>query len=159
MKVNLRLRAAVLFGTFSAALLISGYYLYPVLMSLGFFLICLYVVLFFCHHIFNRGWIRNLLFMIIFCTGVYSYIKLSDACSQTAVVSVEKQVETASSENFELYEKAYKDFDADNVETGIWNVMPLIESMDHTDYMGVFCNPVKLRRFYVDMCKNAQYGE
>jgi len=37
--------------------------------------------------------------MIIFCTGVYSYIKLSDACSQTAVVSVEKQVETASENN------------------------------------------------------------
>ena len=55
--------------------------------------------------------------------------------------------------------EAYKDYDVDNVETGIWNVMPLIESMDHTDYMGVFCNPVKLRRFYVDMCKNAQYGE
>ena len=55
--------------------------------------------------------------------------------------------------------EAYKDFDADNVETGIWNVMPLIESMDHTDYMGVFCNPVKLRRFYVDMCENARYGE
>ncbi|MBP3327724.1 MAG: hypothetical protein J6L91_02315 [Clostridia bacterium] len=49
----------------------------------------------------------------------------------------------------------YKDFDAENVETGIWNVMPLVESMDHTDYMGVFCNPFKIRRFYIDVCENA----
>ncbi len=52
----------------------------------------------------------------------------------------------------------YVDFDAENVDTGVWNVMPLIKSMDHTDYMGVFHNPVKLRKFYIGVCENARYA-
>lgn len=47
----------------------------------------------------------------------------------------------------------YKDFDENNIEKGIWNVMPMIESMDHTDYMGVYSDPVKTRRFYKEMCE------
>ncbi len=47
----------------------------------------------------------------------------------------------------------YKDFDANNIEEGIWNVMPVIESMDHTDYMGVFYSPVQLRKFYKGVCE------
>lgn len=49
----------------------------------------------------------------------------------------------------------YKDFDENNIEKGIWNVMPVIESMDHTDYMGVFTNPIEIRRFYSDVCSLA----
>lgn len=46
----------------------------------------------------------------------------------------------------------YKDYDSDNIEKGIWNVMPVIESMDHTDYMGVFTDPISLRKFYKEVC-------
>lgn len=46
----------------------------------------------------------------------------------------------------------YKDFDENNIEKGIWNVMPVIESMDHTDYMGVFADPILTRKFYKEMC-------
>ncbi len=49
--------------------------------------------------------------------------------------------------------EAYKDFDADNIEKGIWNVMPVINSMDHTDYMGVFYDPIKIRKFYKEVCE------
>lgn len=49
----------------------------------------------------------------------------------------------------------YKDFDENNIETGIWNVMPTLESMDHTDYMGVFTNPIEIRRFYKEACELA----
>lgn len=52
----------------------------------------------------------------------------------------------------------YVDYNPSQVETGVWNVMPLIESMDHTDYMGVFYNPIKLRRFYLEVCENANFG-
>ena len=31
--------------------------------------------------------------------------------------------------------------------------MPVIESMDHTDYMGVFYNPIELRKFYLGICE------
>ena len=46
----------------------------------------------------------------------------------------------------------FKEYDGNNIEKGIWNVMPVIESMDHTDFMGVFSNPVKIRKFYLDVC-------
>lgn len=46
-------------------------------------------------------------------------------------------------------------YDPENVKTGIWNVMPMENSMDHTDYMGVFCNPVEIRKFYLGVCDNA----
>lgn len=49
----------------------------------------------------------------------------------------------------------HKDYDAENVESGIWNVMPVIESMDHTDFMGMFYSPSKLKAFYSDMCELA----
>ncbi|MDY6016496.1 MAG: hypothetical protein SPI97_02660 [Oscillospiraceae bacterium] len=47
----------------------------------------------------------------------------------------------------------HKDFDEKNIEKGVWNVMPVIESMDHTDYMGVFYNPIELRKFYSGVCE------
>ncbi len=47
----------------------------------------------------------------------------------------------------------YKDFDKNNIEKGIWNVMPVIESMDHTDYMGVFSDPIATRKFYKEVCE------
>ncbi len=46
----------------------------------------------------------------------------------------------------------YKDYDENNIEKGIWNVMPVIESMDHTDYMGVFSDPIYTRKFYKEIC-------
>ena len=46
----------------------------------------------------------------------------------------------------------FKNYDGNNIEKGIWNVMPVIESMDHTDYMGVFTNPVEIRKFYKEVC-------
>lgn len=52
-------------------------------------------------------------------------------------------------------DEEYKEFDADNIEKGIWNVMPVIHRMDHTDYMGMFTDPVKVRKFYLYLCENA----
>lgn len=49
----------------------------------------------------------------------------------------------------------YKDYDETDIEKGIWNVMPVMESFDHTDYMGVFTDPVKIRRFYTEVCELA----
>lgn len=49
----------------------------------------------------------------------------------------------------------YTDYDSDNVQTGIWNVMPINNSMDHTDFMGVFCDPIKIRKFYLGVCDTA----
>lgn len=51
----------------------------------------------------------------------------------------------------------YKEYDENNIEKGVWNVMPVIESMDHTDYMGVFYDPIKLRKFYKDICEQVNY--
>lgn len=45
----------------------------------------------------------------------------------------------------------HKDFDPDSIETGKWNVMPLIKNMDHTDYMGFVTNPVKTYSYYEDV--------
>jgi hypothetical protein len=45
------------------------------------------------------------------------------------------------------------DYNTDNIETGIWNVMPVMESTDHTDFMGMFYSPVKIRKFYSSMCE------
>lgn len=46
----------------------------------------------------------------------------------------------------------HKDFDGKNIEKGIWNVMPVMESTDHTDFMGMFYSPFKIRKFYSEMC-------
>ncbi len=46
----------------------------------------------------------------------------------------------------------HKDFDENNIQKGIWNVMPLLESTDHTDFMGTFTDPVKIRKFYLEVC-------
>lgn len=45
----------------------------------------------------------------------------------------------------------HKDFDPDSIEPGIWNVMPVVENMDHTDYMGIATNPFKTYSFYYDV--------
>lgn len=47
----------------------------------------------------------------------------------------------------------YVDFDPQNIKTGVWNVMPIMESTDHTDFMGMFYSPVKIRKFYSSMCE------
>ncbi len=49
--------------------------------------------------------------------------------------------------------EAHTDFNPNCVEKGVWNVMPVVESMDHTDYMGVFYDPIKIRKFYKDICE------
>ena len=33
--------------------------------------------------------------------------------------------------------------------------MPVENSMDHTDFMGVFCDPVRIRKFYKGVCETA----
>ncbi len=47
----------------------------------------------------------------------------------------------------------HKDFDKNHIEKGIWNVMPVMESTDHTDFMGMFYSPIKIRKFYSSMCE------
>lgn len=50
------------------------------------------------------------------------------------------------------FDEPHTDFDKNNIKKGIWNVMPLLESTDHTDFMGTFTNPVEIRKFYLDVC-------
>lgn len=49
----------------------------------------------------------------------------------------------------------HTDYDPAAVKPGIWNVMPVEESMDHTDFMGVFCDPIRIRKFYKGVCETA----
>ncbi len=49
----------------------------------------------------------------------------------------------------------HTDYDPADVQPGIWNVMPVENSMDHTDFMGIFCDPVRIRKFYKGVCETA----
>ena len=46
----------------------------------------------------------------------------------------------------------HTDYDENNIQKGIWNVMPLLESTDHTDFMGAFSSPIKVRKFFLELC-------
>lgn len=45
-------------------------------------------------------------------------------------------------------DEPHKEYDPECVEKGVWNVMPITENMDHTDYMGLMTNLVKSYSFY-----------
>lgn len=48
------------------------------------------------------------------------------------------------------YDEPFKDFDRDNIQPGIWNVMPIIEG-DHGTPIGLLANESKTHRFYNEM--------
>lgn len=54
-----------------------------------------------------------------------------------------------------LYPKGepHKDYNPDDVKKGVWNVLPVINNMDHTDFMGLITNPIKVYRFYNSVCE------
>lgn len=77
---------------------------YPILfkisMSLSVFFFYVFVALFFCKlSLFQRGWAKNGVFIIIFLTGIVCYVKLSDVLQTT----------TASKGNTEIHKTASVD--------------------------------------------------
>jgi hypothetical protein len=49
-------------------------------------------------------------------------------------------------------DEPHKDYDADNIEKGVWNVMPVIEG-DHGDAIGLFADKTETHEFYLEMCE------
>ena len=49
-------------------------------------------------------------------------------------------------------DEPHKDFDADNVEKGMWNVMPVYEG-DHGTAIGLFADKDKTQSFYLNLCE------
>ncbi len=55
------------------------------------------------------------------------------------------------SEKYPL-DEPYTDFDADNIEKGVWNVMPVREG-DHGAAIGLFADKAETHEFYLEMCE------
>ena len=55
------------------------------------------------------------------------------------------------SEKYPL-DEPHKDFDADNIEKGIWNVMPVREG-DHGSAIGLFADKEETQSFYLELCE------
>lgn len=49
-------------------------------------------------------------------------------------------------------DEPHKDFDAGNIEKGIWNVMP-VQDGDHGTAIGLFADAEKTRSFYLELCE------
>lgn len=49
-------------------------------------------------------------------------------------------------------DEPHKDFDADDIDKGIWNVMPVQEG-DHGTAIGLFANAEKTQSFYLELCE------
>lgn len=49
-------------------------------------------------------------------------------------------------------DEPHKDYDADNVEKGIWNVMP-VEKGDHGTAIGLFADKEETQSFYLELCE------
>ena len=49
-------------------------------------------------------------------------------------------------------DEPHKDFDADNIEKGMWNVMP-VQKGDHGTAIGLFADKDKTQSFYLNLCE------
>lgn len=49
-------------------------------------------------------------------------------------------------------DEPHKDYDSDDTEKGIWNVMP-VEQGDHGTAIGLFANTEKTQAFYLELCE------
>ena len=49
-------------------------------------------------------------------------------------------------------DEPYKDFDSENIETGVWNVMP-VERGDHGTAIGLFADADETHEFYTELCE------
>jgi hypothetical protein len=49
-------------------------------------------------------------------------------------------------------DEPYTDFDAENIEKGVWNVMPVREG-DHGTAIGLFADKEETHAFYLEMCE------
>lgn len=49
-------------------------------------------------------------------------------------------------------DEPHKDYDADNVEKGVWNVMP-VQQGDHGAAIGLFSDEEQIKSFYLNLCK------
>ncbi len=49
-------------------------------------------------------------------------------------------------------DEPHKDFDADNIEKGVWNVMP-VEKGDHGTAIGLFADADETHAFYIELCE------
>ncbi len=49
-------------------------------------------------------------------------------------------------------DEPHKDYDSENVECGIWNVMP-VEEGDHGTAIGLFADTDKTQQFYIELCE------
>ncbi len=49
-------------------------------------------------------------------------------------------------------DEPHKDYDADNVEKGIWNVMP-VQKGDHGAAIGLFSDEEQIKTFYLNLCE------
>ena len=50
------------------------------------------------------------------------------------------------------FDEPYTDYDENNIEKGVWNVMPVSEG-DHGTAIGLFANEEKTHEFYLEMCE------
>ena len=48
-------------------------------------------------------------------------------------------------------DEPHKDFDADNIEKGVWNVMP-VQRGDHGSAIGLFADKDTTQSFYLELC-------
>ncbi|MBR3819384.1 MAG: hypothetical protein IKJ41_09595, partial [Clostridia bacterium] len=49
-------------------------------------------------------------------------------------------------------DEPHKDYDADNIEKGIWNVMP-VQKGDHGAAIGLFSDEEQVKSFYLNLCE------
>lgn len=49
-------------------------------------------------------------------------------------------------------DEPHKDFDSENIETGVWNVMP-VERGDHGTAIGLFADADETHEFYIELCE------
>ena len=49
-------------------------------------------------------------------------------------------------------DEPHKDYDNENVDTGVWNVMP-VERGDHGTAIGLFADADETHGFYIELCE------